>query len=720
MLFRQAILWAVMLILTSTVTAQEQNDNPWPREIVVSEGTVVIYQPQPEKLSGNVLSGRAAIGLELNDREQPMFGAIWFEARLETDRSDRTATLAELEITNIRIPIENEAKTKQLEQLLETELPKWNLPISLDNLAATLEIVEDRAAAAQEINTAPPQIVFATEPSVLILIDGKPELRDIDNSKIQRVINTPFTLLYEKTSNNWYLYADENSWYTAKQVGGPWAVAAGVPSEVNALAPSTPPEQPEDAPVDEGEPGPAPKIVVATEPTELISINGKAEFSPIAGTNLLYVSNTDSDLLMDINGQNYYVLLAGRWYTSKDLKGGWTYTRGENLPTDFKSIPEESDMSTVLYAVPGTQAAQDAVMDTQIPQTAAVDRSEATLEVEYDGSPTFKEIEDTELHYAVNTATPVIRVEKKYYAVDEAIWFVADKPTGQWLVATDIPAAIYAIPPDSPLYNVTFVNIYKVTDETVYVGYTQGYTNTYVYNTTVVYGTGYYYPGWYGSYYYPRPSTWGFHVRYSPWGGWSFGLSYSNGPFTFYMGGGGWYRGGWWGPARYRGYHHGYRHGYHHGYRRGYRAGYAAGNRSAHRNNIYKNQKNIARTRPVSNDMSARNRARSASNRANNVYADRSGNVYRDRGDGWDKRNSGSWQNHDIRKPGAMPASKPAQRPATQPDTRPGTQPATRPAQQQPGSYDLNRSRDSRAHGHQRTQSYNRSSRPSRGGGRRR
>jgi hypothetical protein len=44
-----------------------------------------------------------------------------------------------------------------------------------------------------------------------------------------------------------------------------------------------------------------------------------------------------------------------------------------------------------------------------------------------------------------------------------------------------------------------------------------------------------------------------------PWGGWSFGLSYSIGPFTVYVGRGGWYRGGWWGPSRYRGYRHGYR-----------------------------------------------------------------------------------------------------------------------------------------------------------------
>jgi len=122
--------------------------------------------------------------------------------------------------------------------------------------------------------------------------------------------------------------------------------------------------------------------------------------------------------------------------------------------------------------------------------------------VEYDGEPKFEPIEDTKLTYASNTATPVIAAGGKYYAVDEAVWFVAAKPTGSWAVAIEVPDEIYTIPVKSPLYYVTFVRIYGYTPEVVYVGYTQGYTNVYVYNNTIVYGTGYWYPGWYGRYYY--------------------------------------------------------------------------------------------------------------------------------------------------------------------------------------------------------------------------
>ena len=126
--------------------------------------------------------------------------------------------------------------------------------------------------------------------------------------------------------------------------------------------------------------------------------------------------------------------------------------------------------------------------------------------------------------------------------------------------------------------------------DVVYVGYTPGYPTTYVYGGTVVYGTGFYYPGWYGpTMYYAYPSTWGFHVRYHPYRGWSYGLSYTTGRFTFGIGyTSRWYpygyRGGLWGPAG--------RYGYRGGYRRGYARGYARGARNA---NIYNHRRNVAR-----------------------------------------------------------------------------------------------------------------------------
>ncbi len=234
--------------------------------------------------------------------------------------------------------------------------------------------------------------------------------------------------------------------------------------------------------------------------------------------------------------------------------------------------------------------------------------------------------------YAANTATQVVLVNGVYFAVDDAVWFQAERAAGPYVLATSVPDLIYTIPPQSPVYNVTHVYIYDVTPTIVYVGYTPGYTYTYVYGGTVVYGTGYYYPGWYGRYYYPRPSSWGYHVRYTSWGGWNFGLSYSSGPYRFSIGYGGWYRGGWWGPSRYRSYRRGYRHGV----RRGYRSAQRRTSR-----NVYRTQKNVARASPVS--ASSRT-TRASTSRPNNVYSDRNGGVHRRTNSGWQQRSGNTWQ----------------------------------------------------------------------------
>jgi len=707
----------------TTAFGQEQADNPWPREIPTSHGTVVFYQPQPEKLDGNRLDGRAAVALEINGSEQPVFGAVWFSARLETDREERTATLTDVTVTRTRFPEQDEAKAAELSKLLETEMPKWDLLISLDRLLASLDIREQRINAASQISTEPPIIIFMPEAAVLITIDGEPRLKKEEKSDLMRVINTPFTVLLDSKKKTYYLNADAETWYTASDIKGEWTVATSVPKEVAALAPEPDAAEIEDPEeIEEGEePGPPPAIVVATDPTELISSTGEPEYTPISGTDLLYVSNTDSDVLMHLTTQLHYVLLAGRWYAADSLDGPWAYVPGDDLPDDFAEIPEDNQLGTVLYAVPGTDLAEEAVINAQVPQTATIDRDKASLDVEYDGDPKFEDIEDTSLDYALNSPTPVIKVDKAYYAVDDAVWFVASSATGPWMVATSVPDVIYTIPPSSPMYHVTYVRIYSYTDDVVYVGYLPGYTGTYVYNTTIVYGTGYYYPYWYGTRYYPRQSTWGFHVRYNPWGGWSFGLSYSTGPFTFYVGRGGWYRGGWWGPRRYRGYRGGYRHGYRRGRRAGYRAGYRAGQRNANRQNMYNSGRNQARSTPQSQarnqaQSTARNQAQSTAqgqarsqagataggSRANNVYADQSGNVHRKTDQGWEQRSGNSWQSEQSRSDVAQ-----SQRSSQQSSS------------QRSSSYNrqqMDRNHSQRQRGNQRSGSYNRS----RGGGRRR
>jgi hypothetical protein len=510
----------------------QEEPNEWPREISVPEAEIVVFQPQPDSMAGNRVSARAAVAVTPTGSEEAAFGTVWFGSRLETDRDERTARVMETKVHRIGFPTASEENKAKLAEILENEIPKWELEVSMDRLLTSLDNAETRRRSAENLKNDPPKIIVSYEPAILVTIEGEPRLQDIEGSDgLMRIINTPFNIVFDRNGRRYFLYAGEKQWYGAPDWKGPWELTSSVPSQVASLAPVE--EEAEakaiqdsvDAQVaaaaaeageevEEEEVGPPPSLVVATEPTELIYISGEPEYTPISEADLLYVSNSESEVVMDLGSARIYVLLSGRWYSSESLEGPWVFVPGDQLPEGFAEIPFEDDKGYLLASVPGTEQANEAVLDNQIPQTSVISRSDAKLEVEYDGDPKFEPIEDTDgLELAVNTPNQVIKVEDTYYAMDEAVWFVADSPTGPWVVADEIPAAIYNIPPSSSAYNTTYVYVYDSTPEVVYVGYYPGYTHSYVYGGTVVYGTGWYYPYWYGRYYYPRVATWGFGVR---------------------------------------------------------------------------------------------------------------------------------------------------------------------------------------------------------------
>jgi hypothetical protein len=83
-----------------------------------------------------------------------------------------------------------------------------------------------------------------------------------------------------------------------------------------------------------------------------------------------------------------------------------------------------------LTAVAGTNEAEDAEADAEIPQTAAIKRNEAKTDVTYDGAPQFQDIPSTQVQYAVNTNASVLKIGDRYYVCDNGVWFAGLTPTG--------------------------------------------------------------------------------------------------------------------------------------------------------------------------------------------------------------------------------------------------------------------------------------------------
>ena len=53
----------VLIVLTAIAVPAVAAAVDWPQEVTADEGTIVVYQPQPESLNGNTLAGRAAMSL---------------------------------------------------------------------------------------------------------------------------------------------------------------------------------------------------------------------------------------------------------------------------------------------------------------------------------------------------------------------------------------------------------------------------------------------------------------------------------------------------------------------------------------------------------------------------------------------------------------------------------------------------------------------------------
>jgi len=657
---------AVALVAACTAQAQAP-DVAWPREAKAADGTVItVYQPQVERWAEGNLSGRAAVSVKRPGEKEPHYGVIELSSRTEIDKASDVATLSSLRITKSSFPGMSPEEAEKHLATLRASVTRQSWPVSAQALQANLAIAQARSQKGLPVKNDPPQILFRTAPSMLVVVDGEPALRDVkDAPGLQRIINTTALIFFEKSSSTYSLRA-LGRWWQAPALDGAWKsgplMLATLDKPREALDKQYDPLEGKDAdgkPV--FEPGVTPQIIVVTKPTELLQSKGEPKLSPIPRTELLYMSNSQNDIFLVLGAQTYYALISGRWFTAKALAGPWSFVPPKSLPADFAKIPAEHPMADVLMSVPGTTQAREAAIANQIPQTATVQRDVQPSPVAYDGGePKWQPIDGTPLSYAPNTPAPVIRVDpKSYYMVQNGVWFSATTPPGPFVVATAVPAVIYSIPASSPVHYVTYVRVYSSTPSTVFVGYTPGYYGT-VMSTdgVVVYGTGYVYPLYIGPYYYYPP----------PYYTYGYGAGFATGFFIGFA-----FSGGWHSPCCYGG---------------------GGGVYISHHNNININNsynrwggKSTSVSGPGGRNVKATQVGQTTlakGSGSNNVYAGRDGNVYR-------RDDSGNWQQHGGKGEGWSDMDKAQQRPSA--ETRPSSRDA---ASTREATREADRSRETR------------------------
>ena len=519
-------IFAAILLISAPLALAQATDVGWPREVKGKDGSVItVYQPQLERWQSNQLSGRAAVSVVKPGEKDPHFGVIELTANTDIDKSADTVMLSNVRIAKASFPGTSQQQSDAYIATLRAALPSRGWPVSAQALQANLAAVDARSKQKTlPLKNDPPQVLFRTVPSYLILVDGEPALRPAKGApELMRAINSTALILQDPGTATFYLWAF-GRWWETKSITGDWGASATPPVSLERVREASAKAYEQHDAKD----GVTPQIVVATRPTELLQSKGEPQLSPIPGTQLLYMANSPNDIFMELGAQAYYVPISGRWFTAKALTGPWTFVPGKGLPADFAKIPPDHPAGDVLASVPGTSQANEAAIANAIPQTARVQRDVQPSQVKYDGEPQWKEIEGTPLSYAVNTGSAVIRVDSRnYYLVENGVWFVAGGPIGVWSVATTVPAVIYSIPPSSPLHYVTYVRIYSSTNTTVLVGYTPGYYGTVMSSDgVVVYGTGYVYPPYIGTVWYPYPPSYGYGFYFSVGFFWGFGGGY--------------------------------------------------------------------------------------------------------------------------------------------------------------------------------------------------
>lgn len=354
---------ALILACAGFIAEVEAKDVGWPREFNADGRRVIVYQPQVDSWKDhNKMVFVAAVEVVPKDAGKSAYGVIRAETDTETNVSDRTVTLSNRKILDLRFPNLPEAESAPLKQSVLAALPPpdWKtMVISLDRVNASLQDATGQQRKV-EVNYDPPRIFYSDKPAILVSFIGKPQFKEVPGTGLMAAANTNWDVFLDPATTTYYLLNGDH-WLSIKDVKkDKWQAVKDLPAGFARL-----PQDPNWEDVRKNIPGKPvsaiPKVCVSTTPAELIVTDGDPEFAVIPGTTLLEVTNTDSVLFFHGGERNYYYQVAGRWFRAEARSGPWKVA-SHDLPEDFKNIPDTDANAFVKATVPGTMEAKDASM----------------------------------------------------------------------------------------------------------------------------------------------------------------------------------------------------------------------------------------------------------------------------------------------------------------------------------------------------------------------
>jgi hypothetical protein len=318
-------------------------DGNWPRKIRLGEAILLIDAPEADSLEGAKLKAHGGLQMKRSEADaEASPGRAWYEADVTVDRDQRVVHVTSVEAVRVQLDGVPAARQQRIATRLGQAMTHFQLRLPLDDVLAAIRIGKGHGDESPKLNTDPPRIVFESQPAILVLFDGEPRFRAVEGSKLERALNTPFLVLREPNGGAYYLDGG-TSWFRASDPSGPWSKADKVPSEAVQIAN----RDLQDAGVSATEVKEAkeavesadkrvPKILVATEPTELIVSDGAPRWAPAVEGELEAMSNSESDVFRTVADKQYFLVLSGRWYRSGSLDGPWNFVEPSSLPGSFR------------------------------------------------------------------------------------------------------------------------------------------------------------------------------------------------------------------------------------------------------------------------------------------------------------------------------------------------------------------------------------------------
>jgi hypothetical protein len=201
-----------------------------------------------------------------------------------------------------------------------------------------------------------PMVHYSATPAEIVVFGGRPQWTPIPGTKLSYASNTDSTVFKYAPTGAFY-YLTSGRWFTTTTpLMGGWTFATYTLPPDFAQIPPTSPAGKVLASVP-GTPEAEDAVLIAQIPTSVtvnaaqasaevkVSYVGEPQFQPIAGTTMMYATNTPNKVIQV--GTQYYLCYQGVWFVSSSPQGPWQ--TAQTVPQVIYTIPPSSPVYNVTY-----------------------------------------------------------------------------------------------------------------------------------------------------------------------------------------------------------------------------------------------------------------------------------------------------------------------------------------------------------------------------------